>query len=56
MCVFSVHPACMQVASSPTVVQAVAVVEGVAGENWDIYLITLLSGLLALVFMWRWRH
>ena len=46
----------MQVASSPIVVQAVAVVEGVAGENWDIYLITLLSGLLALVFMWRWRH
>lgn len=46
----------MQVVSSPTVVQVVTQTEALVGDNWDIYLITLLSGLLVLVIMWRWRH
>ena len=50
------HYVCSQVMLSPVVTKTVSRVEAVAGENWDMYLITLLSGLLALVFMWRWRH
>lgn len=46
----------LQVMSSPTVVHILTEIEAVGGENWDIYLITVLAGLLALVVMWRWRQ
>lgn len=46
----------MQVMASPLVTQVMTEIEAVTGENWDIYLITILSGLLVLVIMWRWRY
>ncbi|CAI8042532.1 Protein sel-1 homolog 1 [Geodia barretti] len=48
-----IFPPTLQAMSSP---ETVAEVEAVAGQNWDVYLIAFLSGLLALVFMWRWRY
>jgi SEL1 protein len=47
-----IFPPTPQAMSSPVVIE----VEAVAGQNWDVYLIAFLSGLLALVFMWRWRY